>query len=109
MHSATGTGVIGPSQTAPKLKPAHDRPTTLHAPDILRHPDPMLVGLRSKTSLDLSEVHPDSVPRPQDDHRTRFDHLARNQPEFVFFQQNTQNHEDLQHGVVAADTAARPG
>ena len=57
----------------------------------------------------LGEGHADSVLRPQDDHRACFDRLARSQLEIVFSEQNAQNHEDLQHGVVAADTAPRPG
>src|SRR4029077_18783766 len=54
------------------------------------------------------EGHADSVLWSQDDHRARFDRLARSQMEIVFSEQNAQNHEDLQHGVVAANTAPRP-
>src|SRR5580704_14876905 len=46
--------------------------------------------------------------RSQDHHGARFDTLARDQAEVVLSQQSIQNHEDLQHGVVSADAAARP-
>src|SRR5271166_934453 len=67
-------------------------------------------SLRPTAAWDcLSEGHPNSVLRSQDHHWARFDSLARNQTEIVFSEQNVENHEDLQHGVVAADTAPRPG
>src|SRR5271169_6003741 len=67
------------------------------------------VGQSADVAWDcLSEGHADSVFRSQDHHRACFDRLARNQAEIVFSEQNTQNHENLQHGVVAADTAPRP-
>ena len=56
----------------------------------------------------LGEGDADSVLRSQDDHWARFDRLARNHLEIVFSEQNAQNHEDLQHGVITADTAPRP-
>src|SRR5208282_752045 len=55
----------------------------------------------------LCEHHTDSVFRPQDDHRTCFDHLARSQLKIVRSEQVAQNHEDLQHRVISADTASR--
>ena len=53
------------------------------------------------------ETHADSVARPQDDERLRFDLLAWGQMEIVVSKQLTENHQDLQHGIVAADAAAR--
>src|ERR1700675_4086672 len=55
----------------------------------------------------ISERHADSVLRPQNDHRTSFDHLARSQLKIVFSEQIAQNHEDLQHRVISTDTASR--
>src|SRR6202162_5758546 len=55
----------------------------------------------------LGEHHADSVFRPQDDHRASFDHLARSQLKIVRSEQIAQNHEDLQHRVISADTASR--
>src|ERR1700688_5274786 len=43
--------------------------------------------------------------RSQDDHWARFDRLARNQLEIVSSEENAQDHEDLQHGIIAADAA----
>src|ERR1700691_1769664 len=45
--------------------------------------------------------------RSQDDHRPRFDRLAWSQLKIVFSEQIAQNHEDLQHRVIAPDTASR--
>src|SRR5580693_4061753 len=55
----------------------------------------------------IGEHHADSVFRPQDDHGSSFDHLARSQLKVVFSEQIAQNHEDLQHRVISADTASR--
>ena len=55
----------------------------------------------------LGEGHADSVLGSQDDHRARFDRLAWRQLKIVSSEQNAQNHEDLQHRVVTADTAPR--
>src|SRR5271163_4276776 len=57
----------------------------------------------------VSERHADSVLRPQNDHRTSFDHLARSQLKIIFSEQIAQNHEDLQHRVVSTDTTSRSG
>src|SRR5271165_6672808 len=55
----------------------------------------------------ISEIHANSALRPQNDHRTSFDHLARSQLKIVFSEQVAQNHEDLQHRVISADTTSR--
>src|ERR1700733_158854 len=55
----------------------------------------------------IGERHADSLFRPQDDHRASFDTLAWSQLKIVFSEQITQNHEDLQHRVISADTASR--
>ena len=60
-------------------------------------------------SDDISEGHADPVLRPQDNHRASFDHLARSQLKIVFSEQIAQNHKDLQHRVISADTAPRSG
>src|ERR1700689_530930 len=57
----------------------------------------------------ISERHADSVLRPQNDHRTSFDRLARSQLKVVFSKQIAQNHKDLQHRVVSPDTTSRSG
>src|SRR5580692_8039475 len=57
----------------------------------------------------ILERHADSVLRAQNNHRTSFDHLARSQLKIVFSEQIAQNHEDLQHRVISADTASGPG
>jgi hypothetical protein len=54
----------------------------------------------------IRERHADSVLRPQNDHRTSFDQLARSQLKIVFSEQIAQNHEDLQHRVISTDTAS---
>ncbi len=48
----------------------------------------------------ISERHADSLLRPQNDHRTSFDQLARSQLKIVLSEQIAQNHEDLQHRVI---------
>src|ERR1700733_24726 len=55
----------------------------------------------------IRERHADSVLRPQNDHRTSFDRLARSQLEIIFSEQIAQNHKDLQHRVISTDAAAR--
>src|SRR5271166_3954607 len=57
----------------------------------------------------FGEGHADSVFWAEDHHGAGCDGLAGNQAEVVFSEQNTQDHEDLQHGVVAADAASRAG
>lgn len=57
----------------------------------------------------LGEGHADSVFGSQDDHRARFDRLVGRQLKIIFSEQNAQNHEDLHHRVVTADTAPRSG
>ena len=55
----------------------------------------------------LSEGHADSVLRSKDHHRARFNRLAGGQLKVIFPEQIAQNHEDLQHRVVAADASPR--
>ena len=55
----------------------------------------------------VGEGHADAVFRAQDDHGAGLDGLAGGQLEVVFAEEPAQDHEDLQHGVVAADAAAR--
>ena len=68
-----------------------------------------MVFWRGQVACDcLGEGHADSVLRSQDDHRARFDRLARSELKIVSSEQIAQNHEDLQHRVLVADTDARP-
>ena len=53
----------------------------------------------------IGEGHADSVFGPEDDHGAGFDGLAWRQFEIIFPEQNAQNHEDLHHCIVAADTS----
>src|SRR3984893_4812692 len=69
-------------------------------------PDRVLSDARGRRDS-IRERHADSVLRPQNDHRTSFDHLARSQLKIVFSEQIAQNHEDLQHRVISTDTASR--
>src|SRR5271156_5409634 len=69
-------------------------------------PDRVLRDARGRRD-GISERHADSVLRPQNDHRTSFDRLARSQLKIVLSEQIAQNHEDLQHRVISTDTAAR--
>src|SRR5271170_1020611 len=55
----------------------------------------------------LGEDHANSVLRSQDDHRARFDRLAWNYLKIVSSEQIAQNHEDLQHRILIADTDPR--
>ena len=71
-------------------------------------PDRVLCDARGRRD-GISERHADSVLRPQNDHRTSFDHLTRSQPKVVFSEQIAQNHEYLQHRVISTDTASRSG
>src|SRR5271165_5117047 len=57
----------------------------------------------------LGEDHAYSVLGAQSHHWASFDHLARRQVKIIFSKQRTENHEDLQHRVVAAYAASRPG
>src|SRR5271169_3365417 len=70
--------------------------------------DRVLCDARSRRD-GIRERHADSVLRPQNDHRTSFDCLARSQLKIVLFEQIAQNHEDLQHRVISADAASRSG
>src|SRR5580692_5255016 len=54
------------------------------------------------------EGHADSVLRPEYDHRASFDCLPRNQLEVIATEHVAQDHEDLEHRVVATDAASRP-
>ncbi len=68
----------------------------------------LIVGLRPIVWRDcLGKVHADSVLRSEDDHRARFDRLARSQLKIVFSEQLAQDHEDLEHRVVIADADPR--
>src|SRR6185437_15908289 len=58
---------------------------------------------------DIGEAHADSVLRAQDDHRASFDRLSWGQLEVITTQHVAQDHEDLQHRVVATDASSRPG
>src|ERR1700685_318649 len=57
----------------------------------------------------IGECHTNPVLRSQDDHRASFNGLPRSQLKIVFSEQIAQNHEDLQHRVISADTASRSG
>src|SRR5580704_13031612 len=70
--------------------------------------DGVLRDARSRGS-GVGEHHSDSVLRPQDDHGASLDVLARSQLKIVLSEQIAQDHQDLQHRVISADAAARPG
>jgi len=55
----------------------------------------------------VGEGHADAVPGAEDDHGAGLDFLAWGELEIVLAEQRAEDHEDLQHGVVTADAAAR--
>lgn len=55
----------------------------------------------------VGEGHADAVFGAEDDHGAGFDFLAGGQFQVVFAEEGAEDHEDLEHGVVAADAAAR--
>src|ERR1700691_3021245 len=57
----------------------------------------------------IGECHTNPVLRSQDDHRASFNGLPRSQLKIVLSEQIAQNHKDLQHRVISADTASRSG
>src|SRR6202789_755630 len=57
----------------------------------------------------IGEHHADTVLGTKDDHGAGLDGLAGSQLKVVGSEDVAQNHEDLQHGVISADTASRSG
>ena len=55
----------------------------------------------------VGEGHLDAVLGAEDDHGAGLNGLAWGQFEVVLAEERAEDHEDLEHGVVAADAAAR--
>jgi len=55
----------------------------------------------------VGEGHADAVLGAKDDHGAGLDFLAGGELQVVLAEERAEDHEDLQHGVVAADAAAR--
>src|SRR5580658_9187256 len=62
----------------------------------------------TSVTRDRGKAHADSVLRPKDDHRASFDRLSWCQLEIIPSEKVAQNHEHLQHRVVAANAASWP-